>query len=113
MAKPGRLVSSTVLRTTHDWNAEHPSANGTGALSRREFLARSAAGLALLGVSNAISAAAPAQPPIFDLHFHCLHRGRPDDRIPVHQQHNGIRTTVMLPAGTTGGLGVGAGGVEH
>lgn len=46
--------------------------------------------------------------PVVDIHQHCAYgRGpakRPDEELPRHQKNMGIRTTVLLPAATTGAL---------
>jgi predicted TIM-barrel fold metal-dependent hydrolase len=84
-------------------------------LPRRHFLASST--LAAVAAYCRLQAAAreltAATLPIVDLHVHGTHRDRPDDDVIVHQRNTGIRTTVLLPAGTTGGLAAGAAGNEH
>ena len=47
--------------------------------------------------------------PIIDIHQHCDYgkpsMRRPDDDLPLHQRNMGVRTTILLPAATSGGLG--------
>lgn len=47
--------------------------------------------------------------PIIDIHQHCSYgkqgARRPDSSLPQHQRNLGIRTTVLLPAATSGTLG--------
>ena len=66
----------------------------THQVTRREFLAASAAGL--------LQAADPV--PIIDIHQHTHYSGRPDDVLVKHQRTMGIRKTVLLPAGSKYGL---------
>lgn len=85
---------------------------------RRGFLKRAAAGYLVLRAGVSARSAEPAVPPfpglpLVDLHVHCTHRGRVDDDVLVHQRNTGVRTTVLLPAGESGGLAAGAAGNEH
>src|ERR1700682_6370035 len=48
--------------------------------------------------------------PVIDFHQHTTYSGRPDDQLIAHQRTMGITKTVLLPAGSTGGLAAGAGG---
>jgi predicted TIM-barrel fold metal-dependent hydrolase len=48
--------------------------------------------------------------PVIDLHQHTPYSGRTDEQLIAHQRTMGITKTVMLPAGSTGGLAAGAGG---
>ena len=66
--------------------------------SRRTFLA-----LACASVTRAAE-------PVIDLHQHTSYSGRTDEQLIAHQRTMGIARTVLLPAGFTGGLAVGAGG---
>lgn len=47
--------------------------------------------------------------PIIDIHQHCdygkVGARRPDSSLPQHQRNMGVRTTVLLPAATSGTLG--------
>jgi predicted TIM-barrel fold metal-dependent hydrolase len=67
-------------------------------LSRRTFLA-------LAGAS-----VAQAAEPVIDIHQHTNYSGRTDEQLIAHQRTMGIAKTVLLPAGSTGGLAAGAGG---
>lgn len=57
-------------------------------------------------------AAAPFASPdrIIDIHQHTNYSGRSDDALVAHQRTMGVTTTVLLPAGSKGGLAVDAGG---
>lgn len=92
-----------------------------GCIGRRKFIAGafSAALVAAHGKAatrdpapTASSAPRPEFPTI-DVHVHCTHRGRPDEDVLVHQRNTGIRTTILLPAGATGGLAADAAGNDH
>lgn len=100
-----------------------PTAAGAWArspFSRRDFLTGAATAVLALRVRGA---PAPTNPqvagnadggiPIIDIHVHCTHRNRPDEQILVHQQATGVKTTVLLPAGETGGLAADAAGNAH
>lgn len=67
-------------------------------LSRRSFLALSAAALAR------------AAEPIIDIHQHTNYSGRSDDELIAHQRRMGITKTVLLPAGSKYGLAAQCGG---
>jgi predicted TIM-barrel fold metal-dependent hydrolase len=67
-------------------------------LSRRTFLALAGAGLA------------QAAEPVIDIHQHTNYSGRTDEQLIAHQRTMGIAKSVLLPAGSTGGLAAGAGG---
>src|SRR5258706_12045312 len=89
-------------------------------VNRRDFIKGAAAAMFALPARGAdpiksgpdARNAAPDLPTI-DVHVHCTHRGRPDEQILVHQQNTGIKITVLLPAGETGGLAAGAAGNAH
>jgi predicted TIM-barrel fold metal-dependent hydrolase len=69
-------------------------------LSRRTFLALAGAGLAR------------GAEPVIDIHQHTNYSGRTDEQLIAHQRTMGIAKSVLLPAGSTGGLAAGAGGNE-
>ena len=71
---------------------------GENGLSRRTFLALGCATLA------------QAAEPVIDIHQHTNYSGRTDQQLLAHQPAMGIAKTVLLPAGSTGGLAAGAGG---
>jgi predicted TIM-barrel fold metal-dependent hydrolase len=71
-------------------------------LSRRSFLA--------LAVASLASAAEQAAEPVIDIHQHTNYSGRTDEQLIAHQRTMGITKSVLLPAGSTGGLAAGAGG---
>ncbi|HMC62853.1 MAG TPA: hypothetical protein VKJ01_26905, partial [Candidatus Solibacter sp.] len=71
---------------------------GNQTLSRRTFLALAGAGLAR------------AAEPVIDIHQHTNYSGRTDEQLIAHQRTMGIAKSVLLPAGSTGGLAAGAGG---
>ena len=73
---------------------------GHSALSRRGFLA--------LGCT----ALARGAEPVIDIHQHTNYSGRTDAQLIAHQRTMGIAKSVLLPAGSSGGLEVGAGGNE-
>jgi predicted TIM-barrel fold metal-dependent hydrolase len=66
--------------------------------SRRTFLAAACASLVR------------AADPVIDIHQHTMYSGRTDEHLLAHQRVMGIDRTVLLPAGSSGGLAVGAGG---
>jgi predicted TIM-barrel fold metal-dependent hydrolase len=67
-------------------------------LSRREFLATAAIGLA--GAALTGCASTPARPdPIIDIHQHVNYSNRPDAVLLEHQRAMGVTTTILLPAG--------------
>ena len=68
-------------------------------LTRRGFLI-GAASLPMLAADD----------PIIDIHQHTNYSGRSDDELFAHQRTMGISTTILLPAGSKGGLAAGAGG---
>jgi predicted TIM-barrel fold metal-dependent hydrolase len=78
-------------------------------LTRRQFVQRAAGVMALPFVARA----AADDLPIVDIHVHCTHRERPDEQILVHQRATGVKMSVLLPAGETGGLAAGAAGNAH
>jgi predicted TIM-barrel fold metal-dependent hydrolase len=80
------------------------------ALSRREFLAASACGLA--GTALGAAPAAPTAEPVIDIHQHTNYAGRTDSQLIRHQQIMGVTTTVLLPAGRFYGLDAKCGGNE-
>ena len=97
-----------------------PHCCGGRPLSRRRFVASALAAVAVvrtLGAERAplaVSASGQdASLPVIDIHVHCTHRGRPDEQILDHQRNTGIKTTVLLPGGETGGLGAGVAGNAH
>jgi predicted TIM-barrel fold metal-dependent hydrolase len=67
-------------------------------LSRRAFLAA------------ACTACARGAEPVIDVHQHTNYSGRTDEQLIAHQRTMGITKSVLLPAGSSGGLAVGAGG---
>jgi predicted TIM-barrel fold metal-dependent hydrolase len=71
---------------------------GDQRLSRRGFLALACASLA------------QGAEPIIDIHQHTTYSGRTDEQLIAHQRTMGIAKSVLLPAGSTGGLAAGAGG---
>ena len=48
--------------------------------------------------------------PVIDVHQHTNYSGRTDERLLAHQRIMGIAITVLLPAGSSGGLAAGCGG---
>jgi predicted TIM-barrel fold metal-dependent hydrolase len=48
--------------------------------------------------------------PVIDFHQHTTYSGRADEQLIAHQRTMGIARTVLLPAGSSGGLAAGAGG---
>jgi predicted TIM-barrel fold metal-dependent hydrolase len=91
-------------------------------LSRRQFLAGSAA-LFLAPRLGGTAAAAPNPEPIIDIHQHTNYHGRSDQQMIAHQRAMGITTTMLLPAGRpistptthegrSNGLAAGTGGNE-
>jgi predicted TIM-barrel fold metal-dependent hydrolase len=81
-----------------------PMIHSAGYVSRRAFLAASAACLADL------TANAQEDLRVIDIHQHAGYSGRSDDELVAHQRKMGVTKTVLLPAGhkTTPGLSVGA-----
>lgn len=71
---------------------------GEQTLSRRAFLALAGAALA------------HGAEPVIDIHQHTNYSGRTDEQLIAHQRTMGITKSVLLPAGSTGGLAAGAGG---
>jgi len=69
-----------------------------GAVSRRSFLALGCAALA------------HGAEPVIDIHQHTNYSGRADAQLIAHQRTMGITKSVLLPAGSSGGLEAGAGG---
>jgi hypothetical protein len=67
-------------------------------LSRRALLALAGASLA------------QGAEPVIDIHQHTNYSGRTDEQLIAHQRAMGITKSVLLPAGSTGGLAAGAGG---
>jgi len=67
-------------------------------LSRRAFLA-----------ATAVSIAHGADP-VVDIHQHTTYSGRTDEQLIAHQRTMGISRSVLLPAGSSGGLAAGCGG---
>jgi len=66
--------------------------------SRRTFLAAACASLAR------------AAEPVIDIHQHTTYSGRTDEHLLAHQRVMGAGRTVLLPAGSSGGLAAGASG---
>src|SRR5579872_5014581 len=62
----------------------------------------------LLGL--ACAALARGAEPVIDLHQHTNYSGRTDERLLAHQRTMGIAKTVLLPAGSSGGLAADCGG---
>ncbi|HTS30210.1 MAG TPA: amidohydrolase family protein [Bryobacteraceae bacterium] len=50
--------------------------------------------------------------PVIDIHQHTSYSGRTDEQLIAHQRAMGITRTVLLPAGSSGGLAAGVGGNE-
>lgn len=71
---------------------------GGKSLSRRGLLALACASLA------------DSAEPIIDIHQHTTYSGRTDEQLIAHQRTMGITRSVLLPAGSQGGLEAGAGG---
>jgi predicted TIM-barrel fold metal-dependent hydrolase len=71
---------------------------GENSLSRRSFLALACVSLA------------EGAEPIIDIHQHTSYGGRADEQLIAHQRTMGITNSVLLPAGSKGGLEAGAGG---
>lgn len=86
-------------------------------LNRRAFVKGSVAALVTARLpaiaGGAASAAAAADWPIVDIHVHCTHRGRADEPLLLHQKNTGVKTSVLLPAGETGGLAAGVAGPAY
>src|SRR5688572_28699735 len=68
------------------------------ALSRRDFIRRSAVLLGSMSAAGRLAAAAPAPEPIIDIHQHQL-LGGGHARLPAHQAAMGVTTTVILAGG--------------
>lgn len=75
-------------------------------MTRRNFLAASLASAAALPVRSS----AADRGDVVDLHQHVPYSGRPADSLVAHQKVMGVRTTVLLPAGSRFGLAANAGG---
>jgi predicted TIM-barrel fold metal-dependent hydrolase len=88
-----------------------PCGCGRGSLSRRRFIAGSVA--AMMAIRARGATATQPELPVVDIHVHCTHRERPDADVLVHQRNTGVQTTVLLPAGETGGLAAGAAGNDY
>jgi len=94
-------------------------ARADSGLGRRGFLTGAAAAMVAVRLRGAESTLTPGGSaragdlPIIDIHVHCTHRGRPDKAILVHQRSTGVKITVLLPAGETGGLAAGVAGNAH
>src|SRR5437867_12538598 len=87
--------------------------NTTRPVSRREFLAATACGLAGAALGAAPAGppdASPPAEPIIDIHQHTNYTGRTDAQLVRHQQIMGVTTTVLLPAGRFYGLDAKCGG---
>jgi len=69
-------------------------------LSRRQFIAASAALLLAPRMNAADADAAPAEP-IIDIHQHTHYHGRTDEDLIKHQKTMGVTLTVLLPAGSS------------
>jgi hypothetical protein len=70
------------------------------ALPRRAFLA----------LAGAFLAPAQGTEPVIDIHQHTNSSSRTDEQLIAHQRAMGIAKSVLLPAGSAGGLAAGAGG---
>ncbi len=82
-------------------------------LSRRQFLATAAAGaLSVRALAESVATPAPAIP-IVDIHQHTPFTGRTDTELIAHQRANGIRKTILLPAGRANKLAAGVEPVAH
>ena len=53
---------------------------------------------------------ARAAEPVIDIHQHTNYSGRTDEQLLAHQRTMGLSKTVLLPAGSSGGLAAGCGG---
>lgn len=84
-----------------DWNRSRDILAG---MIRKQILSRRAF-LALAGASLA-----QGTEPVIDIHQHTNYSGRTDEQLIAHQRTMGIAKSVLLPAGSTGGLAAGAGG---
>jgi predicted TIM-barrel fold metal-dependent hydrolase len=67
-------------------------------ISRREFLASSAAVLAASELHLGAADAGPTEP-IIDIHQHTNYSDRTDEQLIAHQRAMGVTLTVLLPAG--------------
>jgi len=68
------------------------------ALSRREFLARSAV-LVLATAAGCKTIGGAGEDTIIDIHQHVGYSGRPDEVLLAHQRAMGVSQTILLPAG--------------
>jgi uncharacterized protein len=85
-------------------------------ITRRAFLKSGSCALLAMPLRGSEPRSSPpggAAPSTIDIHVHCTHRNRPDEQILVHQRNTGILYSVLLPAGTTGGLAADAAGNDH
>lgn len=96
------------------------SMGGARSFSRREFLTGAAAAVFTLNTHGAGAARVGAETldkseglPTVDIHVHCTHRGRTDEGTLVHQHNTGMKTSILLPGGETGGLAAGCAGNAH
>jgi predicted TIM-barrel fold metal-dependent hydrolase len=71
-------------------------------LTRREFVARGAAGAAGIAALAGFGAAWPEE--IVDIHQHTHYSGRSDETLIAHQRAMGVTRSVLLPAGSKLGL---------
>src|ERR1041385_6340938 len=78
-------------------------------LSRRDFLASSAAFLLATELSP-LAGGADDNEPIIDIHQHTNYSGRTDEQLIAHQHAMGISLTVLQPAGRMYGLDAQCGG---
>ena len=78
-------------------------------LTRRKFLAATAAATAIAAVPGQALGRKPKQE-IIDLHQHTNYSGRNDERMLGHQRALGVKWTVLLPAGRLYGLAANCGG---
>jgi len=76
-------------------------------LSRRQFLASSAATLATTAL---LKPAEPEPEPVIDIHQHTNYSGRTNEQLIAHQKALGVTTTILLPAGSLYGLDCQCGG---
>ncbi|HYO82102.1 MAG TPA: amidohydrolase, partial [Bryobacteraceae bacterium] len=58
----------------------------------------------------AASSVAAAAEPVLDIHQHTHYHGRSDEDLVAHQRAMGVTMTVLLPAGSRGGLAANAHG---
>ncbi len=64
-------------------------------ITRRDFMG--AAGAATASVSSSFGHAPRTDPLLLDIHQHVLFGSRPEDKLVLHQNVLGVKTTVLLP----------------